>query len=109
MGGFLGAWINTAKKTFPHVYVFGTASAVGLGDRETFVVVASRQALDVTELGRRDGDPIFFVGSRRSTPEPYEPADMAALALRSRGIVLTDDYAPVENLLARVADTRGQE
>ena len=28
---------------------------------------------------------------------------------RSRGIILTDDYAPVENLLAPVAETRGDE
>jgi MFS family permease len=107
MGGFLGAWVNTARKTFPNIYVFGTASSSGLGDRETFVVVASRKPLDVAGMGHRPDDPVFFVGARQSQPEPYGPADMSALELRSRGIVLTDDYAPVENLLARVADTRG--
>ncbi len=109
VGGFLGAWVNTARKSFEHVYVFGTASLAGLGDRETFVVVASRKPLDVNELGKRDSDPVFFMGSMRSQPAPYGPADLSAVGLRSRGVVLTDDYAPVENLLAPVADTRGRE
>ena len=34
---------------------------------------------------------------------------MAAIKLRSRGILLTDDYAPVENLLAPVAKTRADD
>jgi hypothetical protein len=34
---------------------------------------------------------------------------MKAISLRSRGIILTDDYAPVENLLAPVAETRGED
>ena len=34
---------------------------------------------------------------------------MDELEVRSRGIVLTDDFAPVENLLAPVAATRGDE
>ena len=29
--------------------------------------------------------------------------------IRSRNIILSDDYAPVENLLAPVAETRGDE
>ena len=107
--GFLGAWVKTAQKSFSNVYVFGTASKPGLGERETFVVVASRKPLDVADLGQRQGDPVFFVGNRRSQPQVYSPAHMSALALRSHNVVLTDDYAPVENLLAPVADTRGQE
>jgi len=101
--------VNTARKSFEHVYVFGTASQAGLGDRETFVVVASRQPLDVADLGHRATDPVFYMGSRRSQPAPFGPEDLAALRLRSNGVVLTDDYAPVENLLAPVADTRGRE
>ncbi len=42
-GGFLGAWVKTAKLTFPHVYIFGTDEPPGSGLRETFVVVASKQ------------------------------------------------------------------
>lgn len=108
-GAFVGAWINTARLTLPHVYVFGTNSERGSGGRETFVVVASRQPLDLADLGERPGDPEFFFSSNgvRHLPEPYPAEDLKALEIRSRGIVLTDDYAPVENLLAPIADRNG--
>jgi spermidine synthase/MFS family permease len=108
-GGFLGAWVNTARKTFPHVYIFGTDEPPGSGLRETFVVVASKQPLDLSDLGSRDTDPQFFQDDRLFEPRPFGPDDEKAVNRRSRGIVLTDDYAPVENLLAPVAATRGED
>ena len=42
-------------------------------------------------------------------PVPYTPEQEQAIDLRSRNIMLTDDYAPVENLLAPVAETRGTD
>ena len=41
--------------------------------------------------------------------EVFGPEHLKEIDLRSRGIVLTDDYAPVENLLAPVAATRGED
>jgi len=108
-GGFVGAWTRTAKLTFPHVYIFGTDAVPGGGDRETFVVVASNQELDLKDLGRRVDDPRFYKGKKRTEPKPYAPADEQAIELRSRKIILTDDYAPVDNLLAPVAETRGND
>ena len=109
-GGFLGAWTKTARLTFPHVYIFGTNAEVGEGSRETFVVVASKQPLDLTDLGERDDDPRFFQKTRKSVARVYGPEDeKTVLESRSRGIILTDDYAPVENLLAPVAETRGKD
>jgi MFS family permease len=109
-GGFLGAWARTAKLTFPYLYIFGTDRNTGSGLRETFVVVASRQPLDLKDLARRDDDPQFFHNGRRTEPAPYGPEDeRAVFDDRSRGIILTDDYAPVENLLAPVAKTRGDD
>jgi MFS family permease len=109
-GGFLGAWAKTAKLTFPYVYIFGTDRVPGSGLRETFVVVASKQPLDLDELARRDHDPQFFHNGRRTEPFPYKPEDEQVIyESRSRNIILTDDYAPVENLLAPVAETRGED
>ena len=109
-GGFLGAWVKTAALTFPHLYIFGTDRNPGSGLRETFVVVASRQPLDFTDLGRRDDDPQFYHNDRRTEPKPYLPGDVKAIfESRSRDIILTDDYAPVENLLAPVAETRADD
>jgi spermidine synthase/MFS family permease len=109
-GGFLGAWVKTARLTFPFVYVFGTDDVPGDGGRETFVVVASKIALDLDDMGNRDQDPKFYSQKGRlSEPRAYSQSDLDALNVRSHGIVLTDDYAPVENLLAPVAATRGKD
>jgi spermidine synthase/MFS family permease len=108
-GGFLGSWVNTARKTFPYVYIFGTDDVPGSGLRETFVVVASKTELEVDDLGSREDDPKFFQNDRLFEPKPFGPADCKAVDIRARGILLTDDYAPVENLLAPVAETRGED
>jgi hypothetical protein len=96
--------------TFPHIYIFGTERVPGIGLRETFVVVASKQALDLADLGIRKDDPQFFHKNQRTEPKPYGPEDeKAVLEVRSRGIILTDNYAPVENLTLPVAQTRGED
>jgi MFS family permease len=108
-GGFLGSWVKTAELTFPHVYIFGTDEPPGSGLRETFVVVASKKPLAVDDLGAREDDPKFFQSDKLFEPKPFGEKDRKAVEVRSRGIVLTDDYAPVENLLAPVAETRGDD
>jgi MFS family permease len=107
LGGFLSSWVKTAKETFPHVYVYGTETEPGQGERETFVVVVSKQPIDIKELGKRANDPKFVNNGTKFEPEPFPDLNMQELDARARGIILTDDYAPVENLLAPVAATRG--
>jgi len=108
-GGFLGSWERAAQETFPYVYIFGTDDTPGSGLRETFVVVASKKELKLDDLGSREGDPKFFNHDKLFEPRPFGPKDQEAVEVRSRGIELTDDYAPVENLLAPVAETRGDD
>ncbi len=108
-GGFVGAWTKTAKETWDHIYIFGTDDDPGSGLRETFVVVASMKPLDLADLGARPDDPKFYHRRRRVEPKPYGPYDLEQVDARSRGIILTDDYAPVENLLAPVAETRAND
>jgi len=108
-GGFVGSWTKTARLTFPHVYIFGTDDDPGSGLRETFVVVASMKELDLAELGKRADDPKFYHHKRRTEPKPYGKNAEKEVEVRSRNIILTDDYAPVENLLGPVAETRGDD
>jgi spermidine synthase len=108
-GGFLGAWVKTARETFPYVYVFGTDNEPGSGLRETFVVVVSKTALDLDDLGGRETDPKFFAKDQLVEPKAYTKDHMNEVEVRSKGIILTDDFAPVENLLAPVAATRGDD
>jgi hypothetical protein len=109
LGGFLSSWVKTAQETFPYVYVYGTDVEPGRGDRETFVVVVSKKQIDLTELGRRENDPKFLNNGLDFEPDAFPELNMKELEVRSKGIILTDDYAPVENLLAPVAATRGEE
>jgi spermidine synthase len=105
---FLGAYVATLEKVFKHVYVFTTSVNGVQPGRETFVVAASDVELDITDwLPAPDAAgeeaevrAAAFAGSALT----YE--DLCDLAQRNRGRILTDDDAPVENLLAPVVRTR---
>jgi MFS family permease len=102
LGRFLGAVLNTFRKVFPHVYVITNHSGgpkAGLASRDTFVMLGSMEPLDLTELGAREG-------VRPFTGTILSAEHLAHLERRSGGIVLTDDYAPVENLLKDVVRSR---
>ena len=92
-GLFLGAMINTLEKSFPHVYVLSTVFGGPSDDdyRDTFVVVGSGRPLKLDDL---DFD--VYKGSL------IEQHNLATLRRRSNNLVLTDDFAPVDNLLAPV-------
>ena len=99
-GQFLGAILNTFAKTFPHVYAYST---VGNGPteendrRDTFVVIGSIQPLKGTEL--KPG----IEGSE------LQPKHFEVLRKRSHDAILTDDYAPVEQMLKPVVQRAEKE
>ena len=95
-GKFLGAMINTFEQSFPHVYVLGTVFGGPDDDdpRDTFVVVGSAGPLPIDEM-----DFELYQG------QLLEPHHLAALRKRSNRLVLTDDYAPVDNLIAPVVSS----
>ena len=92
-GRFLGAMINTLERSFPYVYVFCTSPGGPSDDdeRDTFVVVGATKLLPLKNL---DYD--------RYSAALLAPEHLAKLRLRSGGLALTDDFAPVDNLLAPV-------
>ncbi len=92
-GQFLGAMINTVEQVFPYVYTFCTSPGgpTDEDERDTFVVAGSTRLLAVQDL-----DYLQYSAALLS------PRDTATLRRRSRGLVLTDDYAPVDNLLTPV-------
>jgi tetratricopeptide (TPR) repeat protein len=94
VGRFLGAVVNTCRAVFPHVYVFSCKKE--LEGRDTFVVVCARKERDPAAMLAAMRERRGFAGG------PLSAENLAALAETSGGLVLTDDYAPVENLLAEV-------
>jgi spermidine synthase len=97
-GLLLGAFVNTLQRVFAHVYVFCTEPAGVNRRRDTFVVAASNVPLDTTGWEPNHGTD--FEGSLLTA------ANLAELRQKSAGRILTDDNAPVENLLAPVVRQR---
>ena len=92
-GRFIGAMINTLEASFPHVYAI-SSSLMGPTDddgRDTFIVVAARRPLDLEDLETGEGVGMVL-----------DPEQLATLRRRSSGLILTDDFAPVDNLLAPI-------
>jgi len=91
-GLFLGAVVNTLQQTFPNVYLLSEVMPRNM--HNTFVVVAAKQRLNLEGLinqCRKDID-IWHLND----------TEINTLKQKAQGIILTDDYVPVENLLAPV-------
>jgi hypothetical protein len=97
---FVGANVATLRRVFRHVEVLGIDRDPGRP--ETFVVVASERALDLVGLTRPDPAGTGTVPVVRWTPDEVD-----GFVATVNGLVLTDDFAPVEWLLAPVARARG--
>lgn len=99
-GQFLGAMINTLEETFPYVNVLATYVTIP-SIRETFVLVASKNSFDPeTAILAYDKNLKLWYLSE---------AEKNFLKEKARGIILTDDYAPVENLLVPVVRESSKE
>jgi len=105
LGRFLGSFVSTALETFPYVYVFSSNSDGPTLDRDTFVVACGRQPLDLFQLGKRRADLDYegrlfacFAWSQAGV----RGGEMETVLARARGMILTDDFAPVDVLLAPI-------
>ena len=92
-GLFLGATVNTLDKTFPYVYVISEDEP--RSTRNTFVIIAVKREINLENLGSEEQ-------TRNLDLWILSNSDMEELRQKARGMVLTDNYAPVENLLAPV-------
>ncbi|NKB87808.1 MAG: hypothetical protein GKS06_06265 [Acidobacteria bacterium] len=99
-GRFIGAVVGTLSETFPYVYLFSGEADGTSEERDTFVVVSSRIALPRDQLARQINP---NSGTLFAWTEAGElGGDMRTLLQRANRLVLTDDHAPVDNLLAPV-------
>jgi hypothetical protein len=103
-GRFLGRYVHTVREVFPCVYVFSSNEDRPGEDRDTFVVACSLQPLDLTNLEVAGGHwrGTAFASTTREGDKVVNHGQMDALLELARGLSLTDDYAPVDNLLAPV-------
>lgn len=99
-GSFLKAFTNTLTKVFPYVYV----TAPGYGwewSSSTFVIVASKRPIDQSGFARQIAPP----GQEPVTK--FLAADALSAYLAQGAVTLTDDYVPVDNMIAPLFVERG--
>ena len=95
-GDFVRAFVTTLRQTFPYVYVAPTIDAWRSSPRSTFVLIASDEPLAVERLDGIDaGD-----GQALLARQLLDDEELAALLAERPAITLTDQFAPVDQLLA---------
>jgi len=104
-GAFLRPYVNTLKQVFPHV----TVAAMGYGwhaaSQNTLIVVGSMVPLDPKEFS--DTLTRLRGGTEPSTSVMSEQ-ELADYMKGGTDLILTDDHAPVDQLIAVLFDERGQ-
>jgi tetratricopeptide (TPR) repeat protein/MFS family permease len=93
-GFFLGAVVKTLQQTFPYVYAIAEDRSRP-ARRDTFVVIAAKQKFNLENLTSEKpvaGLNLWILND----------SEIETLKKKTHEIVLTDDYAPVENILAPV-------
>src|SRR4051812_19779264 len=101
-GEFLKGEANALRAVFPHVYIFGRGAGFEPFDRNTYVLMASRAPLNRAAL---DAITARDEPSMRTTPLSVDRFN--AYVTSGRAITLTDDFVPVDQLLARLFVERG--
>jgi spermidine synthase len=89
-GHFFRAYVHTLQQVFDHVQVAAVDGIIGDKVRQTYVILASQQSLDNIATAASLDD--FFVA----------PAKVQRYLDQGQTVLLTDDYVPVDNLLAPV-------
>jgi len=101
-GEFLKAEANALRAVFPHVYIFGRSEAFQPFDRNTYVLMASRAPLNRAAL-----DAITAHDDAELRTIPLSIDRFNAYVTSGRAITLTDDFVPVDQLLAKLFVERG--
>jgi len=95
---FLRAYTNTLRQTFKHVYVVPAVRSWRESPRITFVLIATDSPLDLSAfhgIDAGDGEPLL-------AQQLLNQADTDTLLAEGRVVLLTDQYAPVDQMLAPV-------
>jgi MFS family permease len=93
---FVAAFMRTLRQTFGHVYLIPTSFGWGNLRRNTYIVLATIQPLDVEKLRRSYGHDTLLSINDWLVPD-YKVEE---LLRNTPPLLLTDDYVPVDNLLA---------
>ncbi len=102
-GEFLKAYANSLRAVFPYVYIFARGEGLLPFDRNTYVLMASREPLAAANL-----EAVTSRELASSRPTAMPDAQLDSYLKSGRALTLTDDFAPVDQLLANLFIERGQ-
>lgn len=95
-GEFMPAYLRTLKMTFPYVYLIGLGTAWEWDNSSTYVVLGSNLPLDRNTFEKAASQN----GANELTGVVMSDDRLKEYLSQGRQIVLTDDYVPVDNLMA---------
>jgi spermidine synthase len=95
-GQFLPAVMYTLKHAFVHVYLFTSSEYYNLAPMDTFVIAATDTRIDLEDFNE------FISGDANARPPLYihEEKKLEQYLSNRQPILLTDDYAPTDILVA---------
>jgi len=104
-GQFLGRYVYTASQVFPNLYLFSSSPVNATALRDTFVLVCTLEPLDLRRLPESEyWTELPFAVLETPSPDGQRQSfgQMEAVIGLAHGQRLTDDFAPVDNLLRPV-------
>lgn len=95
-GQFLPSYVHTLRRSFKNVYLIREARSGEISGRDTYVVVASDNALDREAFARLAAEKGSVVGAI------MEDSELERYLKEKAPVLLTDEYAPVDNMVAPI-------
>jgi spermidine synthase/MFS family permease len=92
------ATFHTLRQTFPHVELLSTDAKYDSQNRQVYVFYAANQPLDLDALRTK----LKRQGVENEYTHRLPPGEIERLLGKYPAVVLTDQYAPVDNLMAEV-------
>ena len=95
-GRYMPSFIYTLRQTFNYVYLFSTGESWEEVGTSTFVIAASDRRIDLADYRKFvTGD-----GTKETFGNPYDEIKLGEYLAQRDPILLTDDYAPTDILVA---------
>lgn len=102
-GQLLRAAARTMEQTFPSVQLLAPGRSWESGGAAVWVIAGSEEGIDLEQLRRL----VAAEGHGPARTQLLEPERLRAYLARGPQIILTDEYAPVDNLIAPLFTRRG--
>ncbi|MFC1976729.1 fused MFS/spermidine synthase [Chloroflexota bacterium] len=96
-GRYMLSFIHTLRQAFNYVYLFSTGESWDEATTGTFVIAASDRRIDLTSYKKS----VTKDGKGNITGYPHDEIELENYLAERDPILLTDDYAPTDILVAR--------